>query len=88
MPYKHRIPVLELDDGDKFFASSTVVAHKTGSGLAAMTVGAITGGTGKFAGIRGTIRSVVVADPGRRREGGADGNRVQDRHGGRAPPSC
>jgi hypothetical protein len=49
--------------GDKFFAYSTAVSRKAGAGLSAVTVGRITGGTGKFANMRGTIYTVRTADP-------------------------
>jgi hypothetical protein len=55
--------VYEFANGDKFFTHSTMVAHKAGSGLSAATAGYITGGTGKFAGMRGTIRTVFTDDP-------------------------
>ena len=45
--------VYVLENGDKFFTRSVLVAQSTGSGkLTATTVGQITGGTGKFAGIQ------------------------------------
>ena len=41
-----------FENGDRFFARATLVAHGTGSGmLQANTIGEITRGTGKFAGI-------------------------------------
>ena len=53
-----------LENGDKFFTRSVLVAQSTGSGkLTATTVGQITGGTGKFAGIQGIVRTVNTADP-------------------------
>jgi hypothetical protein len=55
--------VYVLENGDKFFTQSTIVAHKAGSGLAAVTVGRVTGGTGKFATMRGTVYTVLTADP-------------------------
>ena len=55
--------VYEFTNGDRFFTHSTLVAHKAGSGLSAATAGYITGGTGKFAGMRGTIRTVLTDDP-------------------------
>lgn len=56
--------VFVLENGDKFFARFSSVAQSTGAGkLTGMTVGTITGGTGKFAGIRGVVRSVNTADP-------------------------
>jgi hypothetical protein len=41
----------------------TAVSRKAGAGLSAVTVGRITGGTGKFANMRGTIYTVRTADP-------------------------
>lgn len=55
--------VYVLENGDKFFAYSTAVSRKAGAGLSAVTVGRITGGTGKFANMRGTIYAVRTADP-------------------------
>lgn len=55
--------VYVLENGDKFFAYSTAVSRKAGAGLSAVTVGRITGGTGKFANMRGTIYTVRTADP-------------------------
>jgi hypothetical protein len=53
-----------LENGDKFFTRSSLVAQSTGAGkLTASTVGYITGGTGKFAGIKGIVRTVNTADP-------------------------
>ena len=54
--------VHELASGDKFFARGIVVAYRLGSGFSATTAAEITGGTGKFAGMRGTIRSMVTVD--------------------------
>jgi hypothetical protein len=55
--------VYVLENGDKFFTYSSIVAHRAGSGLSAVTVGRITGGTGKFATMQGTVRTVLTADP-------------------------
>ena len=56
--------VYVLENGDKFFTRSVLVAQSTGSGkLTATTVGQITGGTGKFAGIQEIVRTVNTADP-------------------------
>jgi hypothetical protein len=56
--------VYVLDSGDKFFTRSTVLAHSAGSGkLTNVTVGYITGGTGKLAGIQGIVRTSGSADP-------------------------
>ena len=56
--------VYMLENGDKFFARGTVVTQRTAEGkLSSMTSGTITGGTGKFAGMRGIVRSLTTADP-------------------------
>jgi hypothetical protein len=56
--------VFVLENGDKFFAHSTLVAQSSGTGRLTATVsGMITGGTGKLSGIKGTIQSVTQADP-------------------------
>ena len=56
--------VYVLDSGDKFFTRSTVLAHSAGSGkLTNVTVGYITGGTGKLAGIQGIVRTSGSANP-------------------------
>jgi hypothetical protein len=55
--------VYVLENGDKFFTHSTAISRKAGAGLSAVTVGRITGGTGKFANMRGTIYTVRTADP-------------------------
>jgi hypothetical protein len=52
-----------LENGDKFFSYSSIVAHKAGSGLSAVTIGRTIGGTGKFATMQGEVRSLVTADP-------------------------
>jgi hypothetical protein len=55
--------VYVLENGDKFFTYSTAISRKAGAGLSAVTVGRITGGTGKFANMRGTVYTVRTADP-------------------------
>jgi len=53
-----------LENGDKFFARISLIAQSAGSGKSSLTsVGPITGGTGKFAGIHGMLRQVGMADP-------------------------
>ena len=53
-----------LENGDKFFSRTTVLAHSVGSGqFNNMSVGYITGGTGKLAGIQGIIRSSGSSNP-------------------------
>jgi hypothetical protein len=57
--------VYVLENGDKFFTRGSLVAMQSAgaSKLTATTVGPITGGTGKLAGIQGTARTVTSADP-------------------------
>jgi len=53
-----------LENGDKFFTRSSLVAQSSGPGkLTASTVGYIIGGTGKLEGIKGIVRTVNRADP-------------------------
>jgi hypothetical protein len=57
--------VYVLENGDKFFARLNLIAQRSSeSGKSTGTnVGAITGGTGKFSGIRGVVRQLVTFDP-------------------------
>ncbi len=56
--------VYVLENGDKFFTRGTVLAHSAGSGkFTNVTVGYITGGTGKLAGIQGIVRTSGSAEP-------------------------
>ena len=56
--------VYVVENGDKFFVHSTLVAQSSGGGKLTATVsGVITGGTGKLAGISGIVQSVTQADP-------------------------
>jgi hypothetical protein len=53
-----------FENGDKFFSRWSLVAQRDGSGKSTFTlVGPITGGTGKFAGIRGLMRQAGTFDP-------------------------
>jgi hypothetical protein len=53
-----------LENGDKFFVRSALVSQSTGAGkLSNLTAGAITGGTGKLAGIHGIVRTSGTAEP-------------------------
>jgi hypothetical protein len=53
-----------FENGDKIFTRTAVLAHNAGPGkLSNVTVGHITGGTGKFAGIQGIVRTTGTADP-------------------------
>ena len=56
--------VYVLENGDKFFTRGSLVAVQSpgASNLTATTVGPITGGTGKFANIRGFVRDVTKFD--------------------------
>jgi hypothetical protein len=56
--------VYVLENGDKFFTRTTLTAHNAGGGkLTNVSVGNITGGTGKLAGIQGIVRSSGTANP-------------------------
>jgi hypothetical protein len=56
--------LMVMESGDKIFTRSALVAQSDDSGKITVTgAGPITGGTGKFAGIQGTTRSVTKADP-------------------------
>ena len=56
--------VYVLENGDKFFARTTTLAHSAGGGkLTTSSAGTITGGTGKLVGIQGTMRATGAADP-------------------------
>jgi hypothetical protein len=56
--------VYVLENGDKFFDRYACVAQNFGAGkFTATCTNSITGGTGKFAGIRGVGRSVNAFDP-------------------------
>jgi hypothetical protein len=50
-------------NGDKFFSRTDTLGQNTGGKRANTTVGAITGGTGKFTGMKGTIRGSSTSDP-------------------------
>jgi hypothetical protein len=56
--------VYVLENGDKLFGRTALVTQNSGSGkISTTSVGPITGGTGKFGGIRGVVRSLTSADP-------------------------
>jgi hypothetical protein len=56
--------VFVFESGDKFFSRWSLVAQRDGSGKSTFTlVGPITGGTGKFAGIRGLMHQAGTFDP-------------------------
>jgi hypothetical protein len=51
------------ENGDRFFASSRTMGHADAGGKrTTMSVGEITGGTGKFAGMRGMTRAQGASD--------------------------
>ena len=53
-----------LENGDKFFSHTTVLSHNTGSGRPSnVSVGSITGGTGKFTGMQGIVRTSGAFEP-------------------------
>jgi hypothetical protein len=52
-----------MDNGDKFFTRTSTVVDNASGKLTATQVGHITGGTGKLAGIRGTVKSITNFDP-------------------------
>jgi hypothetical protein len=55
--------VFVAENGDRFFFRNTFVAQQASGKLAATWAGAITGATGKFAGIQGTTRFFANFDP-------------------------
>jgi hypothetical protein len=56
--------VYVLENGDKFFGHGAALARTAGEGkYAAVLFGSITGGTGKLAGIQGTLRASGSAIP-------------------------
>jgi hypothetical protein len=54
-----------LENGDRFFTRGSLIATQSpeANNLKAVTVGPITGGTGKLAGIRGMARTLASANP-------------------------
>jgi hypothetical protein len=53
-----------FENDDKIFARGTLVTQNTGTGkLTSATAGTITGGTGKFSGIQGLVRTSTSSDP-------------------------
>jgi hypothetical protein len=52
-----------MDNGDKFFTRTATVVESGSGKLTATQVGTISGGTGKLAGIRGTVKSITTFDP-------------------------
>jgi hypothetical protein len=57
--------VYTLENGDKFFVRTALIAQSgEGGKLTATTVGTITGGTGSLARIKGSTLGIAHADPG------------------------
>jgi hypothetical protein len=54
--------VYVMENGDKFFAQTAGVVQRNTEKLAATQVGFITGGTGKFAGMQGIVRTSANFD--------------------------
>jgi hypothetical protein len=53
-----------FENGDRFFVRNTTLGQQSAAGKRAnISVGQITGGTGKFAGIQGMTRGSGLADP-------------------------
>jgi hypothetical protein len=53
-----------MDNGDKIYSRGSFTAHAMGEGkLKNISTANLTGGTGKFANIRGVVRSETTADP-------------------------
>ena len=53
-----------FENGDKFFVHNTTLGQKNATGKrTTVSVGKITGGTGKFVGIQGMTRSSGLSDP-------------------------
>jgi hypothetical protein len=59
-----------MENGDKFFARTANVVQNVSGKITATAVARIIGGTGRLAGIEGTVRQVVSFDP---KPGGAAG---------------
>ena len=56
--------VYVLENGDKFFARTATLGQANAAGKrSTISVGTITGGTGKLVGIKGTARSSGTSDP-------------------------
>jgi hypothetical protein len=55
--------VFGVENGDKFFAPYTSVVQSASGKITATTIGHITGGTGRLAGIHGVVRQVTNIDP-------------------------
>jgi hypothetical protein len=54
--------VFVAENGDKFFSRGTLVILSSSGKLTATLAGYITGGTGKFAGMQGSVRDVTNFD--------------------------
>jgi hypothetical protein len=55
--------VYMMENGDRFFSRSALVLQSSSGKITATGAGYITGGTGKFAAIQGTVRGIVNIDP-------------------------
>jgi hypothetical protein len=56
--------VFIMENGDKFFTRAILVAQSVGPGKFTTTAaGTITGGTGKFAGMKGIVRTLGTSEP-------------------------
>lgn len=55
--------VYMLENGDKFFCLEHVLSQNIGTGNVTAVAGPITGGTGKFIGVRGTTRLLNTPAP-------------------------
>jgi hypothetical protein len=55
--------VFVMENGDKIFSMTRTMGHADAAGKrTTVAVGQITGGTGKFSGMRGLVRSTGVSD--------------------------
>jgi hypothetical protein len=54
--------VFVMDNGDKFFVRNSLVIQNVSGKTVATTTGHITGGTGKFTGIQGTLGAIANFD--------------------------
>jgi hypothetical protein len=58
--------VLVMENGDRIFTAAKTMGHADAAGKrSTVSVGHITGGTGKFSGIRGLVRSTGASDGAR-----------------------
>jgi hypothetical protein len=57
------VTVYVMENGDEFFDRRTTVSQNASGKITATHVGSITGGTGKFAGMRGIVQASRDFDP-------------------------